>query len=222
MVRQPAFRREVRELSCFLESQGLYWKGDWEGLFETDAELGLPGTMLIALGLSARHPTVSKLAEDALVAAVDDGRLDSALFGETMAALLRWGEVTLSRWSKAFGEVARLTPLHLEALRTAVEVALGVLAAPEPKTVGPLLELLHQWTIESGETASHPPARQWLASVEGSGKSARLAKAILAKSGAPNIGHRRAVAIRALGSRIDRAERWQRMLADRPRALRTA
>src|SRR5262249_45648161 len=159
LSRQPVFRREVRELSCFVESQGLYWKGDWEGLFDADAELGLPGAMLIALGLSARQPTLAKLAEDALVAAVDDGRLDSPRFGEAMAALLRWGEVTLVRWAKALGEVARLTPLHLEALRAAMEVALG-LAAREPKTVASLLELLYQWTIESGEPVSHPAARQ--------------------------------------------------------------
>ena len=45
--------RETSHLALHIESQGSFWKGDWEPLFDPDAPLGVPGTFLIALGIAA-------------------------------------------------------------------------------------------------------------------------------------------------------------------------
>jgi hypothetical protein len=85
----PTFAREARMLSLYLESTGIYWQGDWDPLFDPDAPLGVPGALQLALGLAARHSSFSKLAEDALVATVEEGRLDGPMLGDAMGTVLK-------------------------------------------------------------------------------------------------------------------------------------
>jgi hypothetical protein len=203
----PTLAREAHLAALYLDSQGLYWRGDWEPLFDPDAPLGLPGALLVSLGVGARHPSLSKLAEDALLAAIDDSRLDGPLLGAAMTPLLQWGQVTLARWVRALRTVADASPLHVQVLRTATERAVGD-AAPPPRSSLPLLETLHEWVVASGGLVDYAPARAWLGTITGSGKAASLAAALLARRNDEGAAHRRAAARRALEQRVSRAERW--------------
>ena len=201
ICRAPVFAREARQLAVFLDSQGSYWKGDWEPLFDPDEPLGVPGTLLIVLGLGARHASHNKLAEDALIASIDDGRLDVTLLASAMAAVLQWGALTLGRWTRAFAEVARVSAIHLQVMQAAVAGALGE-AAPSPATVRPLVELLREWAVESGEPVGDLRCRDWLATISGTGKLAVAARALLAPRTTAPLRHRRDAGLRALATRI--------------------
>ena len=208
LSRAPILAREAQRVSLFIDSEGAYWHGDWEPLFDADEPLGVPGAMLVALGLAVRHPARAKLAEDALVAAIDDGRLDGEMLGAAMAAVLGWGALTVSRWTRALSEVARLSALHLAVVRDALERALGD-AAPAPRTVLALVELLREWSAASGEPVTHAATRAWLAAIDGGGKVATLARVLLAAPAKDPAAHRREAAARALEQRVERAQRWQ-------------
>ena len=211
LCRAPVLTFQAHQLTVFLESQGNYWKGDWEPLFDPDEPLGPSGLLLIALGLAARHPSHNKLAEDALAAGIDDGRIEPGPLASVMAAVLQWGRISVARWCRALGDVARISPLHLHVVRGAVEGALGE-ATPEPRSVAGLVELLHEWAVESDGVIEHPGARQWLASIRGSGKTASAAKRLLARQPA-TAGRQHGLAVRTrwLAQRIERAERWTRV-----------
>jgi hypothetical protein len=207
LCRAPVLTFQAHQLTLFLESQGTYWKGDWEPLFDPDEPLGPSGLLVIALGLGARHPSHNKLAEDALAAGIDDGRIEPTPLGSVMSAVLGWGKLTVSRWCRALGEVARISPLHLHVVRGAVERALGE-ARPEPRSVAGLVEMLHEWGVESGERVEVPATREWLSGVGGKGKTASLAKALAAEPSTKRPAHGQAVLARMLLRRIERAERW--------------
>jgi hypothetical protein len=199
--------REASHLAVHIESQGAFWKGDWEALFDADAPLGVSGTFLIALGIAARHPSHAKVAEDALVAAIEDGRLDPVLLGTAMGAILRWGAITMTRWIRALREVASVSALHLHCLQAAVASALGQ-GSPHPSAARPLVELLVEWVAESGEPIGDLGCRSWLSGVEGKGRAANTARRLLAPAQREPTQHRRAAALRVLASRVERAERW--------------
>jgi hypothetical protein len=117
------------------------------------------------------------------------------------------------RWIKPLRAVAALSPLHLQVLRAAVERALGD-AAPAPRAVAGLIELLHEWGVESGEEVAHPGTRAWLGTITGSGKTASLARRLLKPSARDAMAHRRAAAEHALEQRIRRAERYRETAAE--------
>ena len=113
----------------------------------------------------------------------------------------------MTRWIRALREVASISPVHLHRLQASVAHALGD-ATPHPSTARPLLELLVEWAAESGEPIADLRCRSWLSGIEGKGRAANAARALLAPAQREPTQHRRAVALRVLASRLERAERW--------------
>ncbi len=72
-----------------------------------------------------------------------------------------------------------------------------------------LLELLNELCTQSGLGIKDKQAREYLAGITGSGKSAKLAKAILAIGDDLLSTTVHQAAALALQGRIERAERWQ-------------
>src|SRR5207253_1987820 len=74
-----------------------------------------------------------------------------------------------------------------------------------------LLEIEHELCAQTGMAISDSNARTWLAGVTGSGKAAKLARALLAAESSSDPRLIREAALEALRGRIERAERWQRI-----------
>jgi hypothetical protein len=214
------FASEANQLATFLESQGSYWQGDWEPLFDADEGLGPMARLLIVLALTARHTAAAGLGRDALITAIEDGRLDGEGLAQPMTLLLPSDVVAHSRWVAAFRDAARVSPLHRVVLRDALEAAAHALPASPANRLVPFLELLLEWSVETGASIAREDARARLANVSGGGKAAKLARSLLGLGRQARNPVRRAAGLRTLESRVKRAERYDGITAARGRDRR--
>jgi hypothetical protein len=193
-----------------------WWQADWnnriylEPLTDPDVPLKPMALLLLTLGLAAKQADEHGLATDALIAAVDDGRIDGPLLGGSMRSLLPSGLIKPSRWAKSLSEAAQISPLHARTIAHAIQHALAEGPAEPPRDLLTLLELLKELLIEIGEPVLPSPLRTWLTGWKTSGKTAMLVQDLLSLTESKEVTQRRAAAIRALGQRIERAERWER------------
>jgi tetratricopeptide (TPR) repeat protein len=183
-----------------------------EPLLDPDTHLGPVARLLHGATLGSKMPGEKSLAIDILIAAVDDGRITGPALGDTLATLVDLHLGRPARWAKTLAEAARVSPLHAETVRAGVEGALHGEPSLRPADLAPFLELLHELCVQSGAAITYPEARAYLGEVKGGGKAAKLAKTLLALEGREDEKSRRAAMERALVGRVERAERWSRML----------
>jgi hypothetical protein len=206
--RESLFAQQVTQLPLFMESIGTFWQTDWDPLFDPDTAMRPVAKSLLGLGLSLRNPSSSRLALDALIATIGDGRIGGVDLGEILASLALLKEISPHRWLKALKECAQISALHAQVVRIGIEkwVASGQFTKPEfPK----ILELWHELCVEADEGVNDSVAREQLSTLGGGGKSGKLAKAILSITSSGK-GHRIEAACYALEKRIERAERYAR------------
>jgi hypothetical protein len=201
-------------------------------LLDPDLPFRPMARLLLAMALNAKLPEVALMATDVLVGALEDGRIDGQTLGESLRTAWRlrietWQYrpssdvspetppgapfVKPTRWVKTLGDVARASPLHAEAVATAVEWIL-VDAASSARTTSsllPLLDLLKETSIESGRAVS-AEARGYLNGLKSGGRTGNVVRELLALTDIPESpsGPMRRAKIQALDRRIERAERW--------------
>lgn len=214
----PAGREAHFVRGTWLLANNIDWsEAEWgnktylEPLLDADEPLGELGRTALCLGLSAKEPGEHTLAADVLAAAISDGRVDGQCLAPTLAIFLTTAGIKVGRWSKVFGVVARISPLHAHVVRQTLENTLALagrsLAEP-PKDIHYLLELLLELLAESGTALSNAAARDSLGQFTGSGKAGKAAKALLAVQPESDGSSVREIAQQALQGRIDRARRW--------------
>jgi hypothetical protein len=182
-----------------------------EPLLDADEPLGELARTALCLGLSAKEPGEHTLAADALAAAIADGRVDGQCLAQTLATLLTTARIKPGRWSKVFGDVARISLLHAHIVRLTLEntlAAAGKSLTDPPKDVHHLLELLLELLAETGAAIENPATRDALSQITGSGKAAKAAKALLAMQADTDVATIFEIGRAALQGRIDRARRW--------------
>lgn len=161
-----------------------WWSAEWGNrvFLETLAADALPyGPMafeLLALGLAAKEPGEAMAASDALVNALADGRVTGRALGETCARLATRGKITISRWTKRLGAVARMRRAFACELFTVQDRLLADLAPIGSNEMSGFLELLCELRAQSGFDLSRE-ARLRLEKSAPGGKSAKLAKSLL-------------------------------------------
>ncbi len=180
-----------------------------EPLLDADVPLRTMGRLLLAGTLSSNQPELQGLATDALIAAIDDGRLDGRLLGEALQRLLLGELLKLNRLAKALGDAARISALHARVIAQAIEHMIVGLSPP-PRDLHVLIELLKELLIEIGEPLSAPGAESWLRELKCSGKTAKLVHDVLHYRGDSHAKSAKSSALRALANRVERAERWSR------------
>jgi hypothetical protein len=179
-------------------------------LLDADVPLLPVARVLLAGALSAKAPELQGLATDALIAAVDDGRIDGPLLGDALRQLLPDGLVKPNRLAKALRDAARISPLHARVAAQALERALVGLTERH-RDLHILLGLLKELLIETGERLSVVETEDFLRGLKISGKTARLIQDLLGLPEEPNPASRSLAASRALAGRVERAERWMRV-----------
>ncbi len=193
----------------FPPSEAVSYRPFIEALLDPDTPLRPMARLMLAGTLSSNRPELQGLAVDALVAAVDDGRLDGRLLGETMRELLTEGLAKPARLAKALADAARVSPLHTRVVASALQRS-TVGQSPPPLGFHLLLELLKELLVEIGQRVDDPEVRATLGGLPSSGKTGRLARDILALEAMNDSSNRAAALARALSSRVNRGERWVR------------
>lgn len=183
-------------------------------LLGSDPLLKPMARLFLAVALSSPNAEDYGLATDALIAAIDDGRVDAPRLGETLRTLLSTPLVKLTRWARRLGDAARVSPLHAQVIAGALQLALVDDLTWAPKDLHVLLERLKELLIELGEPLAESRARQSLGRLTRSGKTGKLIRELLALQESTDRAPQRAAALRALAQRIERAETWARWAAE--------
>lgn len=180
-----------------------------EPLLDPDVPLRNMGRLLLVGTLSSNQPELQGLAVDALIAAIEDGRIDGILLGESIHRLLTDGPLKPTRVARALTDAARVSPLHARVVAHAIQHAVAGLSST-PKDLHVLLELLRELLVETGDGLSVAGVGDLLRGFKGSGKTAKIAPDLLGLTVDPASPSRPAAAARALAGRIARSERWAR------------
>lgn len=214
----PAGREAYFAVGCQALGQNLdWWEAAWsnkillEPLLDANCPLGEVGRLLLCIGLFAKEPGEHGLATDALVAAIQDGRVDAQRLASPLIHFLQSGGVKPTRLAKALSIVARQSPLHSLVVRELLEAIMVQMLGTKkqvPKDLPQLLELLHELLAEAEESLSIPMLRELLAAQTGSGKLAQTAKAIVDLPERMNPAFRSTVVATALEVRVQRARKW--------------
>jgi hypothetical protein len=187
-----------------------------EALFDPDTPLTQVGGLLLTGALSGKQAELSLLAVDALIAAIDDGRLDREILGNALAALLPAQLLVPARLAKSLAAAAKTSPLHAHVIAGALQRGLCCvreLLAPGGVTwtgLATLLRLLKELLIEIGESIHLPELRTALQELKATGSTAKLIGELLALEEKDRPAKLKAAASYALIRRIERAERWGR------------
>ncbi len=163
----------------FPPSEAVSYRPSIEALLDPDTPLRPMALLLLVGTLSSNRAELQGLAVDALVAAVDDGRLDARLLGETIRQLLADGLAKPARLAKALADAARVSPLHARVVASALQ-RLRTGHSPPPLGIHTLLELLKELLVETSQRVDEPEVRAALGSLPSSGKTGRLVRDILA------------------------------------------
>ena len=198
-------------------------------LLDPDVPLRPMARLLIAVGLGAKLPELAGLATDAVIAAIDDGRIDAARLGESLRTVWRWeaprstreisqgahpvegsvGFARSNRWAKTLGDVVRASKLHAHVVACALEQVLADEATRRrtSASVVPLLELMREVSVTCGRAVS-AELRASLEAIGTAGRTGRVVKSLLEVQDVSDSAERRVLAVQALAHRIARAERW--------------
>jgi hypothetical protein len=151
-----------------------------EPLAEPYNELRPMACLVLALGLAAQDGALRGHAQDGLIAAIAEGRLDPDELGATMARLLDTGLGKFARWAKGLREVARVSREHAHAVADLITRAFHGDPAQAPKELSALLEVLFELLCETGGRLDDSKARAYLEALSTGGKTRKLVKDVLA------------------------------------------
>jgi hypothetical protein len=177
-----------------------------EVLFEPDRPWSELGVLALWLGLIARDADVRGLAVDALVEGIDDGRAHPRPLSDVLCRLVAGGWVKLNRLTESLASVAAVSPLHRLVVAEVLEALLSQATLPKRGLHQPLELLLDVCSQLARPVGA--PARKAFEAIAGSGKAARLARALLALETQPVCTEPSEALVRALEARIERADRW--------------
>ncbi len=152
-----------------------------EPLAEPHTELRPMACLALALGLAAQDNALRGHAQDGLIAATTEGRLDTVELGATMACLLDTGNNKFARWAKALREVGRVSSRHASIAADLLQLVLHGDPLKAPRDLNALLELLLELLSETGRRLTDAKARSYLSSLSTGGKTAKLIKHLMPK-----------------------------------------
>ena len=165
--------------------------------------------LLLVLGLGTNLPDERGLAAQALTAAIEDGRIDDVKLGEVMGRLLLTGLVQRKHWASALGQVARVSPLHAQVVRAAIERSLRGDPSHAPQDLYALLELLRELVFEAGDGIHSETARAFLQQLKRTTRAGKAAQVLLGCEAADPAGRWAEIMPAVVERRLERAERWR-------------
>ncbi len=163
-----------------------WWQAMWhvrcflEPLLLPTERIQQMGTLLLSLGLAAKEAGEKSLATDVLVNAIGEDRIDLLALGKTLGQLYEYGVVKGSRIASTLSEAGRVSGKHAQAVAITIEGLLAALHGPPPPDLHAVLTALSDALATCGRPLRDRDATAYLAGIEGSGKAATSARALLA------------------------------------------
>jgi hypothetical protein len=207
----PAFATGVRALFDRIDMASASTAPNFahvEPLFEPDRPWSELAILTLWLSLLVRDADARGLAVDALVEGIEDGRAHPAPLADVLCRLAEGGVAKPNRLTESLA----VSPLHRLVVAEILEALIARGALPAHGLHQPLA-LLHDASIQLGRPVG-AQARPQLEAIRGTGKAAKLARALLALE--PRTEQDEALA-QALESRLLRAERWSAPTSHRAR-----
>jgi Family of unknown function (DUF6493) len=156
-------------------------RDQFELLTESGAPLDRSALTLMNIGLVIGDPECESYARDAMILAIDEGRLDVKMLGREISAFLYNARSKPKRLSKSLAEVARVSDLHADAVRQLIEYTLPGDVSMTPVGLSSLLELLNELLVATDRPLEDEWARKQLELLNKGGKTGALIKQILAR-----------------------------------------
>lgn len=150
-----------------------------EPLAEPHTEMLPLATLALALGLAAEDAALRGHAQEGLIAAISQHRLDVPGLAGVMSRLLATGVNKFARWSKTLREAARVSPLHAAQIADVLRQALRGDPAKAPRDIHALLELLVELLAETNRPLEENDAQQYLRGIKTGGRTAKLVRKLL-------------------------------------------
>lgn len=170
-------------------------------MFDPSLPLREVSTYALVASLGSSYAPERTLAVDVAIVAIEDGRFDPARSGRQV--VLRFEHVR--RYAETFATIAATSPLHAWQIASTMIHSLATKPKNIPTTIVAYLELLRQLLSELETGIVDEEARQFLQTIKGSGKAAKLAKQLLDLEPSAEFP-RTAILAQALRSRLsDRA-----------------
>ena len=160
------------------------------------------------MSLGTNEPDEHGLAAQALIAAIQDGRIDDVKLGEVMGRLLLTSLIQRKRWASTLGQVARVSPLHAQVVRLAIERSLRGDPRQAPQDLYALLELLRELVFEAGDGLHSKTARAFLQQLKRTTRAGKAAHVLLGCEAADPAGRWAELMPAVVERRLQRAERW--------------
>jgi hypothetical protein len=184
-------------------------------ILDPDMPIGPMAMLMLCRGLNAIDKATAQASVDAIIALIDDGRIDGEQLGAAMHRFLMSGFVVAKRWPERLKDVARSSPLALLVMMTSLERAMESGMPKHPlRDMHAWLETLLEFSIELGCAIENPAAREGIHGLLGKGKADKPAQALLGlKASNARNAQIRAAALHALRGRTERAERWAAALS---------
>lgn len=135
--------------------------------------------LALALGLAAEDAELRGHAQEGLITAIGQGRLDAATLGGVMATLQATGINKFARWGKGMREVARVSRPHARQMTELLLQSLRGDAARAPRDLHALLELLVELLAETDTRLDQAQTRQYLQGLKAGGRTAKLVSQLL-------------------------------------------
>ena len=177
-----------------------------EPLFEPDRPWTEMARLAAWIGLLSTDADSRGTAVDALVEAVGDGRAHPAPMADVLVGIAAGDWLKLNRVADMLRETARLSPLHCW---FAADVLQPLVASYQklPRDAHHVLALLLELLTDLGLRLSRA-AKDRLASIKGSSKTAKLARSLVALPSGAHSPKLQLAQLQLLEARLTRAERW--------------
>ena len=177
-VQDPFYWRGMRRM---LEEQenGTGWAMNSifiEPLLDSNQPMTFPGALAVFLFLAFKSDSPALVAQDVLIQSIGDGRLGVTL---AVRAARYWIDQELEkrvRWAKRFENIAAVSLAHANIVRQIIE---SILPCLKEKEVGSFIAVLSELCALLDKKVENETCREFLKSITGSGKAAKLAKKIL-------------------------------------------
>lgn len=128
------------------------------------------------LGIGMKCSSTSATATDTLITVIGDGLLNATHAAPSVRELLETDFLTLSRWIKPLNTVAQQSSLHAIFVH---ELLQGIVESLPPASLGSFLELFYELSLSHEKPIASVSCRDYLQSLTGSAKAAKLAKKLL-------------------------------------------
>src|SRR5262249_25654602 len=139
--------RQCRQARESREAGSDYWQDDhWEQLFDQDMPICDMALHALVYGLVVASSEARRVAIDALIQCIYDGRLDGRMIGTVIAD--HYMDLPMERWLDALREASALSPLHQQVMHEAMEMIVSALDLGAPSdTALPFLEELYELSV---------------------------------------------------------------------------